>query len=132
MARTLLGIVAGVFLGVIVIMVVESLGHVIFPPPDGTDLKDPEALKAIMMDVPVGAKFAVLVAWGLGVFAGGAVARKIAADFPHAAWLVGVALFAAAAFTMMQIPHPVWMMAGSVIATIAGVFAANAAVKPKA
>ena len=132
MARNVLGIVIGIIIGVIVIAIVESIGHIIFPPPEGVDLKDPDALKSIMKDIPIGAKLSVLTAWGLGVFAGGVAARKIAPGFPRGAWLVGVALFGGAAFTMVQIPHPLWMMIGAVLVTLAGIYAANAVSKSEA
>lgn len=45
----------------------------VFPPPKGVDLNDPDQLGAIMSEIPLGAKIAVLVAWGLGTFGGGLV-----------------------------------------------------------
>lgn len=130
MLRNIGGIVAGIAVGIVVIGLIESLGHMIFPPPDGVDLKNPEALKSIMGEIPLGAKIAVLVAWGLGVFAGGAVARLIARA-KYAALYVGLFLLAGAAYTMTQIPHPLWMAIGAFVVTAAGVFAANALTRAK-
>ena len=131
MLRTILAVVAGAVIGVVVIAIVESIGHMIFPPPEGVDVKDPEQLKSVMDKIPVGAKAAVLVAWGLGVFAGGAVARFIA-HAPYAAWIVAAILFAGAAWTMFMIPHPLWMVLGAILATLMGVFAAHAAIPARA
>lgn len=125
MVRSILGIVAGIFAGVLVIALVESLGHGIFPPPEGVDLKDPDALQSVMGQIPIGAKLAVLVAWGLGAFVGALVALRIGVGNAIAAWIVGAILFAFAVSTMMVIPHPLWMMIGAVIVYLAGVIAAN-------
>ncbi len=120
MVRTVLAVVIGVILGVVVISITESIGHIIFPPPEGVDLKDPEALSAIMDTIPVGAKMSVLIAWGLGIFAGGIAAMKISQGQNLTAWIVAGILFAFAVMTMFAIPHPVWMMIGSVVATLVG------------
>ena len=123
--RLALGILAGLVTGVVIIAVTESIGHLIFPPPDGVDLKSPEALKAIMKDIPLGAKVSVLVAWGLGALGGGLVGIKVARGAAIAAWIVAALLMAAGAFTMTQIPHPMWMMIGAVAVNIGGAFVAT-------
>lgn len=125
MLRIVLGIIIGVIAGGVVIAVVETAGHMLFPPPEGVDLKNPDNVKTIMQDIPVAAKAAVLVAWGLGVFAGGVVARLVSQRAAYTAWIVAAILFAGAVSTMVMIPHPIWMMIGAVIVTLAGAFAAN-------
>ncbi len=130
MLRLVLGVIAGTVAGVIVVMIVEGAGHMMFPPPEGTDLKDPEALKAIMHEIPIGAKIAVLVAWTLGVFAGGAVAKMIAKSAP-AVWGVAGIFAIFTGMTLIQIPHPAWMIGGAVVAILVGALAANALVKTR-
>lgn len=125
MLRNILGVIAGIFAGVLVISLVESLGHVAFPPPEGVDLRNPAELKSIMHEIPLAAQLAVLVAWGSGVFVGGLVARRLATGFAFCAWVVGAVLFAGAGSTMIAIPHPPWMIVGAIIVTLSGVFAAN-------
>ncbi|MEX0645084.1 MAG: hypothetical protein WD076_07225, partial [Parvularculaceae bacterium] len=72
---------------------------------------------------PIGAKIAVLVAWFAGIIAGGAAALYIGRRWAPVAWVVAAALFGMAIVTMIQIPHPIWMMLGSVVATLAGGYA---------
>jgi len=124
MLRSILAVVAGVLVGAVVIFLTESLGHMIFPPPEGIDLKDPEQLKSIMKDIPLGAKLGVLAAWGAGVFAGGVAALLIARRWAPVAWVVAATLFTLAGVTMMAIPHPWWMIIGAVLVTCAGAVAA--------
>jgi len=48
MGKTILGTVVGLVVAVVTLMIVEALGHMIYPPPEGVDLKDPEQLASIM------------------------------------------------------------------------------------
>jgi hypothetical protein len=122
--RSVLATFAGVIVGIIVVVIVETLGHTIFPPPDGVNLRNSEELAAIMDTIPMEAKVAVLIAWFCGVFAGGVTALKMSRGDAWPAWAVAAALYTGSLITMFQIPHPIWMIAGSMIVTIAGVWAA--------
>lgn len=123
--KTILATAAGLIAGVIIIAVVESLGHMIYPPPTGVDLKDPEQLAAIMESVPFGAKLAVLIAWGLGVFGGGLLGVKLSGGRKLPATIIAVLLLAFAGMTMMMIPHPIWMVIGALIVTVLGWYGAT-------
>jgi len=129
MLRSIGAVIAGVLAGACVIFVVEAAGHIAFPPPEGVDLKDPAALRAILGSIPLGAKLSVIFAWFAGVFAGGAVSLLIGLRWAPIAWLVAGTLFAMAALSMMQIPHPWWMLLGAIAATLAGGFGAVRAMK---
>lgn len=124
MLRGILGVAAGVITGVIVTLIVETAGHTIYPPPSGIDLKDSEALKTIIAVVPMGAKIAVLAAWGLGVFVGSAVAIFVAERQSWPAWATAAALFGFALMTMVEIPHPDWMALSATALTLASAIAA--------
>ena len=114
MLKKLLGTIAGIFIAAIMVGLIESLGHVIFPPPAGVDLKDPETLSQIMHIIPVGAKIAVLVAWFLGAFMGGWVALLIT-KWNMSAWIVALFMLAGSLYSLITIPHPVWMAIAAVI-----------------
>ena len=132
MIRTILSVIAGIVAGGVVVALVEGAGHMVFPPPEGVDLKDPEALKTIMHDIPVAAKIAVLVAWCLGVFAGGSVAKLIGKSGSTSVWAVAVVFAIFTIANLFMIPHPGWMIAGAFVAIILGAIAANAVVKSDA
>lgn len=129
MLRSIGAVIAGVLAGACVIFVVEGAGHIIFPTPEGVNLKDPAGLKAIMSFIPLGAKLSVIIAWFAGVFAGGVVSLFIGLRWAPIAWLVAGTLFAMAALSMTQIPHPWWMMFGAVAATIFGAVGAIGVLK---
>ncbi len=87
-----------------------------FPPPVAFDPNDPGAVASL----PFGAKFAVLVAWFTGAFGGGATATLIGRRWAPAAWVVAMTILLFAASNFTAFPHPLWMMVGSVPATLLG------------
>jgi len=113
MLRRLLAVVAGLVTGMIIVALVEGAGHALWPPPAGTDLRDPEQLKALLPTLPIGALLAVVVAWALGAFGGGWMAATLARS-PREALVVGFLLLCLGVLTMVQIPHPLWMWVAGV------------------
>lgn len=111
MGRRIVGVIAGFIVSGVVVALVEAIGHLLFPPPPGVDVHNPEAMAGLMAQIPLGAKIAVLVAWTLGALAGGYTAAKLAAPRGTApALIVGGILLAAGAYTLATIPHPIWMV----------------------
>ena len=123
MIRIILGIIAGLIAAVITVALVEMLGHLIYPPPPGVDVSDPEQLSAIMSTIPLGAKIAVLIAWAVGIIVGSVVAMLISKK-PWSAWIVGGFILLMGAITMYMIPHPLWMVIATPLVTIASVMTA--------
>ena len=117
MMRSAFAAIAGVVVGVIIVFIAESVGHMIFPPPEGVDLSDPEQLKAIMDEIPLGAKIAVLIAWGLGTFGGGVTGVFLSGRKAWPAGVVAIVMLGAAGLTLYAIPHPIWMVAATVVVT---------------
>jgi len=106
--KRLIGVVAGIVVGVLIVAAVEAVGHTVFPPPPGLNMHDPEQLKSLMAKLPIGALLLVVVGWALGPLGGGFVAAKVAGTL-RAALSVGVLLTLAGVWTMVEIPHPIWM-----------------------
>ena len=109
MLRNILGVFIGIAAGVVVVGLIESIGHWIYPPPPGIDVTDPEALARLMHEIPLGAKLAVVIAWALGALAGGYMAALISRQAIWPPLIVGVIILAAGAYTLYAIPHPLWM-----------------------
>lgn len=118
MLRGFLGVIAGLVAGALATGMAEGVGHFLYPPPEGTDVYDPETQKILMSIIPMEAKIAVMAAWAFGIFVGSAVAILIARRQSWAAWVVSVLLFAAALYTMTIFPHPDWMLWGATIGTL--------------
>ena len=116
--RTAAGAVLGIIVGGAVVFAVETIGHSMYPPPDGIDLSDPQAVKSLIASLPVAALVMVLVGWLVGSFAGAWVARRVGQS-DLAAWIVAAAFIAFTAVNFVMIPHPLWMMAIGVLIPLA-------------
>lgn len=118
--RSALAILLGVAVAGFAVMVVEMLGHAIYPPPAGLAGGDVRAVEAYVASAPIGALASVLVAWAAGAFAGSAVAARISGgDRPQRAGIfVGGILFVMAILNMSMIPHPAWFLALSPVACL--------------
>ncbi|MEO1039185.1 MAG: hypothetical protein AAFX09_06535 [Pseudomonadota bacterium] len=114
MARVFAGIASGFVVSILLIMAIQQLGHLIYPPPEGVDMRDPDALTAMMKSLPLGSKLFVIGAWFTGVLAGGYVAGRIARRV-WAAWTIAGVTIIFAILNFMMIPHPIWMIAGGLV-----------------
>jgi len=119
MIRSIAGVVAGLVAAVVVIGCLEFLGHAIYPPPPGLDRHNPDAIKTIIDQLPLGAIVMVFVAWGTGTLVGSFTAGAIAsrAQVVHGL-IVGGVIMAFAVVTMIMIPHPVWFLIASVFVVL--------------
>ena len=105
----------------LVVFAVEALSSSVFPLPPGVDLTDPQAIRAAVAQLPLGAYLFVLLAWFLGPLAGAWVAARFApeAPFVHGMIVAGLVL-AAAMVNMVALPHPAWMWVAAPVAILAG------------
>lgn len=94
MGRTILGIIAGLAAMLAVIMAVEALGHILYPPPAGLNPMVTDDMAKIMLAMPAAAKALVLVAWLAGAFIGGWIGAKIATQHPRIAAVIVAAVVA--------------------------------------
>jgi hypothetical protein len=119
MIRGILGLVVGLVAAVAVIFAIEAVGHAVYPTPAGLDPDDPEAVRAAMASLPLGALLFVLGAWTAGALVQGAVAAKVSGG--RVAPAIGaMGLLASTAFNLWAIPHPGWFSAAAVAALLAG------------
>lgn len=123
MKRKVFAVVLGVVVAVVVIIAIEMLGHSVYPPPDGLDLTNTEAMRAYVMDLPLGALLFVMAAWLVATLAGGLLACFIARETPliYSA-IVGGLVLVGTIINLMSIPHPLWFSITSVLAIIATIF----------
>ena len=116
--RSILAVLAGCFDAGLVTLVLEGLGHWIFPPPPGVDFSDHAAVAKIMDQLPLGALVFVLAGWSVGTAVGAATAAWLA---PGAAivpgLIVGLVMLTLGVTTMLIIPHPAWFWVAAVTLT---------------
>ena len=120
--RSLAAVVAGLVTAFAVMLVVEAIGHSIYPPPPGLDPMTPEGMAGIVAQLPLGALLFVLAAYLSGAFAGGAVACKVARGRMTAPVVLGTMLTVGALLNVITIPHPLWMSALSVAVQLPAVW----------
>lgn len=117
MTRNVFAVVFGVVTAVILIMIIETAGHSVYPPASDIDLQDMQAMAKYVDTLPIGALLFVMLAWVAGTFGGGLVACFIARNrtMVFASIVGGMVLFATI-YTLTTIPHPMWFSITSVIA----------------
>ena len=109
MGRRIGAVVAGLFGSVGLIMVVQAVGTWLYPPPPGTDFTDPDAIAALMAQMPLGALLMVELSYVMGSLTGGAIARLVTSDRATVqAVVVGGLLTVAGFANLAAIPHPLW------------------------
>ncbi|WP_291845234.1 hypothetical protein [Maricaulis sp.] len=113
MIRIILAVLAGVIVGGVVTGLLEVLGHLALPLPDGLlpdDLSDREALNAALAGIPAANRLAVIAAWGGGALMAGWVTTFLARSHHLAlAMLAGGGLLFAGLSNLIFIPSPLWM-----------------------
>lgn len=124
LVRGVVATVTGLIVAMLVVGVVETVGHGIFPPPAGLDVLKPEDQVRMMEIIPLGAKIAVVAAWFLGALAGCAAAAWISRNI-RPGWIVAGVLILAGMYTTQMFPHPVWMVACAVVLPIVGKLVAD-------
>ncbi len=108
--RKLFAAIAGVITAVLTVGAIQSLGHMIFPPPPDANLSDPDQLAAFIERLPPSALLFVVAAWLIGSFAGAVVATLVARrETIVPAMAVAAAVLFGALYSLFMIPHPLWM-----------------------
>lgn len=111
-----LAVVVGTVVAGVVIALVQALGHQVYPAATPADMKDPEALAALVASMPAGALWFVVAAYAAGSFVGGAAAAYIGRSFPmRLALVVGVLLLILGIINLVSIPHPLWFSVVSLL-----------------
>lgn len=122
--RLVLGVIAGAVVAILCVIALEMLGHALYPPPPGTDISDPEQMKALMANVPAAALAIVAAASFLGSLIGALVANRIAKR-PLAGWIVALLMIAGSVYTLVIIPHPLWLQVCAVLLPLLGAWLAQ-------
>ena len=112
MIRTLGGVAAGVAIAIALMMLVEGLTNMAFPPPR-LNLNDPNAPASLPL---VNQLFPVL-AWFLATLIGGFVAVVLSSR-SWTAWLVAASVIAGQLLDYLLGRHEAWVMAAGILAPL--------------
>ncbi len=126
MLRSIGAGVVGLVTAILLVWLIELIGHAVYPPPVDIDFSDPEAVRTYIAALPVAAVLFVGVAWVIGTFVGISVACRIGRARPVIyVVLVGGFVLAGAITMLIIIPHPWWFSVVSLPAIIAAAYAAS-------
>lgn len=121
MGKNILAGTVGVVLAGSIVMIVEMIGHTIFPPPPDLDFSDSEALRAYIGTLPAIAMLFPVLGWTIGTLGGTVIACRIGTAKPLTfASIVGGLILAGTAFNLATIPHPLWVAILGVVGIVAG------------
>ena len=133
--RGVVAVILGCLLAFAITFVIEAINSLIYPLPPGTDVANPESIKAALASMPPAALGVVLAGWFVSTLAGAWLAAHLAKPNGWPPLTVGVVLFAATVATMLMIPHPVWFWVIAVaiypVATWLGARLGGTPVKPR-
>ena len=91
----------------------EFLLHMIHGGPT-PDMNNTAAIEAMMAATPISMKVAIVAIYFIAVLLGGLAAVRVSGR-PWTAWVIAAVLLAATIANYMMLPHPVWMVAASVV-----------------
>ncbi|MBL8958297.1 MAG: hypothetical protein JNJ98_00470 [Gemmatimonadetes bacterium] len=114
--RNIVSVGAGVFVGVILLVVLQAANGMAFPPPPGTDPNDPESMRRAMAAMTTPAYVGLIAGYLIATTVACTLAARLAGTDPsRRARLVGLAFIVAGIMNFRAIPHPGWV----VVATLA-------------
>ena len=109
MGRNIGAGLAGVIISMVLVWVVEKIGHVVYPPPADLNFADPDAMRDYIETLPLGALLFVAAAWFIGTLGGTCAACAIGTAKPMIfAMVVGGLMLVATVVNLVMIPHPTW------------------------
>ena len=112
MIRTLGGVAAGIAIAIALMMLVEGLANMLFPPPR-LDLNNPNAPAAL----PLPNQLSPILAWFLATLAGGWIAIQLSGR-DWTAWLVAASVLVGELLDYLLGRHAAWVMAAGILAPI--------------
>ena len=115
----ILVVMAATIAGGCVVALVEFLGVLANPMPEGLDRSDYDAMAEWVRGLPTTAFLIVLLAWGAGPFTAGYIARRFSVGRSVLVSLIPVALLLlGTVMNLVSIPHPWWMFPAGVLVCI--------------
>ncbi|MGH7729988.1 MAG: hypothetical protein ACRENJ_01920 [Candidatus Eiseniibacteriota bacterium] len=111
--RGILAVIAGMLVAFVLIVVVQTIGTRIYPPPP-MDRTNIDSIKAAMAQIPLASLLFVLLSYAAGSVAGGWVAARFAPrdKMAHAMTLAAL-LFCLGIMNLISLPHPPWFWVAS-------------------
>ena len=125
MLRNIIAAITGVAVAVLLVMLIEALGHAVYPPPSNLQADDLDAVRAYIATAPLGALLFPALAYVVATFCGTLVARYIGTVKPVIyGTIVGGLMLVATISNLIMIPHPLWFSVAALIGIVASAWLA--------
>lgn len=119
MIRKIVAVVAGAVVAVLLVMLIQKLGHSAYPPPEGLDPDDEAFMRDYVANLPWGPLAFVIASYALSTLVGGWVAAAVAGERALLfSGIIATFVLAGAISTMMMIPHPTWFAITSIVGIV--------------
>ncbi|WP_370899264.1 hypothetical protein [Chryseobacterium gossypii] len=116
MLKRIMAVAGGIIAGSVCIWIMESLGHYLYPLPEGMKPNDLEGFKEYVATAPFMALFFVILAYAVGALVSGFIATKIANNGKHAAaTLCGIIFLLVTIYNMAVLPTPLWFWISGIL-----------------
>lgn len=116
MVRRMIAVLAGIAVAVVLVTLVQKLGHNLYPPPADMDPTDQAFMQAYVASLPWGPLAFVIASYLVATLIGGWIAVAIAGERPLLfSGIVAAFMLAGAIFNVVMIPHPVWFTLAAVV-----------------
>jgi hypothetical protein len=107
--KNIIVVIGAMIMGGVLIYGIESLNHLVFPPPADLNTSDMEALKAYMQQAPAGSLAILLLAHASGAFISGwIISRFAASNIRMLVLITGMIWMITGVINLIVIPHPLW------------------------
>lgn len=98
------------------IMMLQTFGTIFWPVPAGVNLNDEQAVRVAQAAAPLAAKLYTVLSYGVAVFIGAFLARKIAGGINTTpSWIVGAVFTVLCGYVALASNVPGWMKIGSLL-----------------
>lgn len=130
MARRIAGTFAGIVVAMLIVGLMDGLGHMLFPKSVARSMRA-EDLGAAIAAAPLAAKLIMACGWFLAALVGGLIALRLT-QRRESGWIVAALILAACIYNGLSIPGvPLWMLIAGVLAPIvAGLIVARVSAGP--
>jgi len=121
MIRNAAAIIIGLATAILLIFLVQKVGHVVYPPRDDLDTNDVTAMRTYFSQLPLLAQLFPIFSYFIGAFVGSVVAPAIGTAQPkNLVGIIGLILLALTISNLIAIPHPHWFSALAIAVIIGG------------
>ena len=123
MIRKIIAAVVGIITAFTLVVLIEGLGNMLFPLPEGVDRDDVDQFLKYVESLPPAAFLIVLSAWIVGTIGGGLIACVIAKVKPLLfASIIGLVIMAGSVANLIMLPHPTWFSYAAIAGILMAVF----------